>query len=374
MVVFKKRLCSDLLNPMRAHTYVGVVSRFVVILHVTIILMLSTTARAQSAKPDSLRSALMMTTNDTLKIVILTRLTEYYSETSPDSSFAYSNELARVANRLSYKLEEANAQLMMGYALLNNGNYPRSLRALLSGLGIAENPKSDKIKLPHKYYRQMSLFGTPFNIETQRLNTVMMACHFLGILYSNTDDHNKALEFLSRALDAAMQTKNDGYTALVYSVKGRIYRSMNNNDSALHCLLKAYRLTANEDYQGPRATIILNLAQSYLARGDSSRAIHYIRNALTVSAAEEYVRGVIAGELLLSDLYRKRNLLDSSLYFGREGLALSKKLNAPDLLQRSYSALASYYRTTHNPDSTIKYIDLVNEMNARNFNAKQAQE
>ena len=359
---------------MRAHTYVGVVNCCVVILAVTIILLLSTTARAQSAKPDSLRSALMMTTNDTLKVVILTRLTEYYSETNPDSSFTYGNELARVANRLSYKLDEANAQLLMGYALLNKGIYPRSLRALLSGLAIAENPESDKIKLPHKYYGQMDIFGTLFNIETQRLSTVMMACHFLGILYSNANDYNKALDFLSRSLDAAMQTKNDGYMALVYSTIGRIHRSMNNNDSALHCLENAYRLTAKDDYQGPRATIILNLAQTYLALRDSSRAISYIRDAIVASSTEEYFRGVIAGELLLSDLYRKRNLLDSSLYFGREGLALSKQMNAPDLLQRSYAALASYYRTTHNPDSTIKYIDLVNEMNARNFNAKQAQE
>jgi signal transduction histidine kinase len=83
---------------------------------------------------------------------------------------------------------------------------------------------------------------------------------------------------------------------------------------------------------------------------------------------------VIAGELLLSDLYRKRNLLDSSLYFGREGLALARRMNAPDLLQRSYTTLASYYRTTLNLDSTIKYIDLANEMSAKNFNAKQAQE
>ena len=50
-----------------------------------------------------------MTTNDTLKIVILTRLTDYYSETNPDSSYAYGNELARVANRLSFKLDEAHA-------------------------------------------------------------------------------------------------------------------------------------------------------------------------------------------------------------------------------------------------------------------------
>src|SRR4026208_2212601 len=83
-------------------------------------------AQPQLAKPDSLRSALRLTTNDTLKIVILTKLTEYYSETNPDSSFAYANELARVANRLSYKLDEASAQLMMGYALLNKRNYPRS--------------------------------------------------------------------------------------------------------------------------------------------------------------------------------------------------------------------------------------------------------
>ena len=374
VVVFNKRLRSDLLTSILAKTYVGAINCCVVILAVTTVLMLSTTARAQWAKPDSLRSALTMTTNDTLKIVILTRLTEYYSETSPDSAFEYSNELGRVANRLSFKLDEANAQLMIGYALLNKGNYPRSLRALLSGLAIAENPESDKIKLPRKYYSQMYLFGTPFNIETPRLNTVMMACHFLGILYSNAHDYRKALYFLSRSLNTAMQTKNHGYMALVYSVMGRIYRTMNNNDSALHCLENAYRLTAKEDYQGPRATIILNLAQSYLVRGDSSRAIHFIRNALAASSAEKYFRGVIAGELLLSDLYRKRNILDSSLYFGREGLVLAKQMNAPDLLQRSYAALASYYRTTHNLDSTIKYIDLVSEMNAKNFNAKQAQE
>ena len=134
----------------------------------------------------------MTTTNDTLKIVILTRLMEYYSETSPDSSYDYGNELTRVANRLSYKLDEAYAQLMMGYALLNKGSYPRSLRALLSGLAIAENPESDKIKLSHKYYSQMKFFGTPFNIETQRLNTVMSACYFLGILYYNADDHRQS--------------------------------------------------------------------------------------------------------------------------------------------------------------------------------------
>jgi tetratricopeptide (TPR) repeat protein len=244
IVEFKKRLLSSLLNPMRAQTYVGVINCCVVILIVTITLMLSTSARAQLAKPDSLRSALMMTTNDTLKVIILTRLTEYYSETNPDSSFAYGNELARVANRLSYKLDEANAQLLMGYALLNKGIYPRSLRTLLSGLAIADSPESDQIKMPHKYYSQMSLFGTQFNIETPRLGTVMMACHFLGILYTNANDYNKALEFLSRGLDAAMQTKNDGYMALIYSAMGRIHRSMNNNDSALLYLEKAYRLVA----------------------------------------------------------------------------------------------------------------------------------
>jgi hypothetical protein len=170
-IVFKKRLRSD---PLRAQTYVGVVNCWVVIVAVTTGLMLSTTARAQ---PDSLRSALMMTTNDTLKIVVLTRLAEYYCETSPDSSYAYCNELARVANHLSYKLDEAHAQLMIGYALLNKGNYPRSLRALLSGLAIAGDPESDKIKLSHRYYSQMTLFLTPFNTDTQRLNTVMVACH-----------------------------------------------------------------------------------------------------------------------------------------------------------------------------------------------------
>ena len=111
MVVFNKRLRSDLLTPILAKTYVGLVNCYVVIFVVTTVLMLSSTARAQLAKPDSLRSALTITTNDTLKIVLLTKLTDYYSETNPDSSFAYANELARVANRLSFKLDEAHARV-----------------------------------------------------------------------------------------------------------------------------------------------------------------------------------------------------------------------------------------------------------------------
>jgi len=355
--------------------YVRAAVRCVCALTITAGVMWSPTAKAQFlANADSLKAVLRATTNDTLKIVILTRLTEDYCEVNSDSTYTYGTELVGVARRLSYKLDEAHAHCLLGYAMLNQGNYPRSLRALLAGLAIAENPESDKIKLPHTYYSQMNFFGIPFDIENQRLNTVMMVYHFLGILYNNADDHRKALEFFSRSVDVAKQTKNDGYIAMVYSAVGRIYRSMNNNDSALHFLVNAYKLSAKEDYQGPRGTIILNLAQSYLASGDSSLAILYLRKALAVSSAEGYSRGVIAGELLLSDLYRKRNLLDSSLYFGREGLALAKRMDAPDLLQRSYSALGSYYRTTHNLDSTIKYIDLVNEMNTRNFNAKQAQE
>jgi signal transduction histidine kinase len=262
---------------------------------------------------------------------------------------------------------------MMGYALLNSGNYPRSLRASLSGLAIAEDPESGKTLLPEKYYAQMYLFGTRVNVNTQRLNTIMVANYFLGIMYTNVNLH-KALAFLSRSLDIAVQTENHGYLALVYSAMGRIYRNLGNNDSAMICAINAYELASQREFTGPRATTLFNLARTYLAQGDTAQAIRITKSAIPASAEESYYRGIVAGTLLLSDLYRSSHRIDSSLFFAREGLVVAKQVNAPDLLQRSFAALASYYRTTRNLDSVIKYIDLVNEISARSFNAKQAQE
>jgi len=334
-------------------------------------LCLALAANAQQSVVDSLRAALGATTNDTIKVVLLANLTEVYSEISPDSSYNYSIALLNLARKLSFRLNEANAQSFMAYAYLNNGDFPRSLRTLLSALAITEDPESESRVLPRKYYAQMIFWGTRPNFNTPRINAMYETLFILGILYSNVN-YSKALDFMKQALRLAEDTGNRGYVGAIYSGLSRVYMYMNKPDSALHFGMAAYELLKR--YNGPRATVVLNLGRTHLAIGDSASAVKYVKEAVNTSIYEGYFRGIVAGNLLLSNLYKKTNGQDSSLHFAYEGLAIAKQLNSPDLLERSYTVLASIYNASNARDSTIKYLSLVNEMNGKRFNAKQAQE
>src|SRR6202035_3592262 len=87
---------------------------------------------AQARYIDSLQNNLKITQNDTMKLMQLIALAEVYSETKPDSSFYFTEQLLTVSQKLKFRLHEAYAYSQMAYALLNMGNYPRSLQILLS--------------------------------------------------------------------------------------------------------------------------------------------------------------------------------------------------------------------------------------------------
>jgi two-component system, NtrC family, sensor kinase len=335
-----------------------------------ILLVISVCGRAEQPNIDSLRTEIQNARNDTLKLVLLSIMSEAYAEISPDSSYYYGNQLAILSRTLKFRLNEAEGELRMGYALLNMVNYPRSLQAFLSALAVAEDPASERNVLPWKYLKQ-----TPFNeANMPRLNVLTEIHHLLGILYGNANNYSKDIYHEMQALRITEQTGNLPYMSLIYSAMGRVYLATNRQDSALYCGKKAYELAVQSGYKKYLGTILFNLGRTYLAQGDRVMAIKHMKAALTASIEQGYYRGVVAGNLLLSDLYRQSDYPDSSLYFARKGLAMANQVNTPDLLRRSYEALTTFYKAAGESDSTVKYQELVIEMNGQIFNSKQAQQ
>src|SRR4026208_1718184 len=101
-------------------------------------------AGAQDYFIDSLKKEISITQNDTVKLAILRNIARIYSEINPDSALNYAEKSLSISRRLNFKLEEANALREMGYALMNMGNYPRSLQIVFSAIAITEDPKSEK--------------------------------------------------------------------------------------------------------------------------------------------------------------------------------------------------------------------------------------
>src|SRR5688572_23506206 len=99
---------------------------------------------AQRFQIDSLRREAKITTNDTIRLVRLKSISDYFSELNPDSSYYYAEQSLNLSRKLNLKLDEAGSLRQMGYALQNKGNYPRSLQLLFSAINILEDPKSEK--------------------------------------------------------------------------------------------------------------------------------------------------------------------------------------------------------------------------------------
>ncbi|MFI5152507.1 MAG: ATP-binding protein [Chitinophagales bacterium] len=328
---------------------------------------------AQDAQIDSLRDAIGKTANDTLQLQILGTLADIYTEIRTDSALYYAEQELGMAKKLQFKLNECYALQQMGYALMNLGNYAVSLRTHLSAITIAEDPASENNILPDKYVYGEDLYANAKTPHLKRLDKIARMHLYVGILYGNAFNYEKEkLHYLqSRAMSEI--TGNVLLASYCDGVLSRAYLYLNMHDSALLVAQKAYEESERVSYRKYQGSILLNFARVHAAMHRQDLAIEYYRKALAVSREYGYLRGMVASNLALADIYLRNGLKDSSFFFTQEALKTAEELKAPTLLVRSYNRLVDYFRTSHVNDSVVKYQDLVIQTNDSVFNAKQAQ-
>ena len=125
-------------------------------------------AQSQQYYLDSLKREIAVSGNDTIRLIRLRNMARVYSEINPDSAYSYAEKLLTLSHALDLKLDEANALREMGYALMNMGNYPRSLQTILSAIKIAEDPKSEE-RILKGNYSEDALVKRNASPEAQRL-------------------------------------------------------------------------------------------------------------------------------------------------------------------------------------------------------------
>lgn len=323
---------------------------------------------------DSLKSRLRSAKTDTAQLILLGSIAYNYAELNPDSAFVYANRMLVLAKKMKLPLEECFALSEMGYALINLGNYPRSLQTLLTAAAIADDPASEK--------NLLSAASTPIDAYSdrtvaprlQRLTKQARAFQYLGILYGNSGNLGKAVEYYQSAIHKAELANNKRILSIAYTTLGRTYLSLNKKDSALWCADKAYEYAIKGGFQKYMGSILLNQGRVYMALGRQMEARNIFFAALQASADHKYYRGIAATNLALADIHKQLSEQDSVLYYIHKGLAVARYLNAPDLYLRSYKALAEYYKMAHISDSVVKYQSHIIKINDSLFNSKQAQD
>ncbi len=339
-----------------------------------ILLVIVKLVAAQQSNIDSLKDEAAFSKNDTIKLILLEKIANVYSEINPDSAYYYAGKMVAITRKLNLKLEEVVGLGEMGYALLNMGNYPRSLQTFLSAISIAEDPDSEKNILPAQYPATDDFTDRSLPARLQRLANLSRILQYAGVLYGNSGNYEKGLFYYKTAIPLAEESNNLRILSITYATMGRVYFLLKYQDSALISLQKAYGYAIEAGYKRYLGSISLNMGRVYTAMGKQQTAKEYYQKALKASTEHDYTRGIVASNLVLADVYKQAGNTDSVFYYIQNGLAAARYLNAPDLLLRCYTSLSDFYKKTGNSDSIVKYQSLIIKINDSLFNSKQAQQ
>jgi two-component system NtrC family sensor kinase len=329
---------------------------------------------SQNRYIDSLQHELSVADNDTMRFILFGRIADVYTEINSDSAFYYAEKAIPYTKKMQFKLEEETALGVMGYAQINLGNYPRSLEYFLSAIELASDVSSEKRVVPSSYPSIDEFTDRLGSPRLQRLTKLSRIYQDAGILYGNLGNYEKALYYYKTALPLAEESQDLKLVSITYNTLGRAYLSLKHVDSSLFCLQKAYDIAVKSGYNRYVGSILLNTGRVYLAKGQVNTATDFFKKAIEESERHFYFRGVAAGNLYLAEAFEETGHPDSTLFYLRSALPVAEYLNAPDLFQRTYTALAKYYRSVKNNDSAVKYQSLIIKISDSLFNRKQMQQ
>ncbi|HSU27238.1 MAG TPA: tetratricopeptide repeat protein, partial [Chitinophagaceae bacterium] len=331
-------------------------------------------ANSQKSLIDSIRHELRIAPNDTIRLLRYMDLVRTYAEVNPDTSYFYGEKALNISRYLGLRIDEGHAMAEMGYALLNAGNYPRSLQTFIASLAIAEEKSSEQKVLKGEYKTLDEFYDRQEDPHMQRIELIARIRQYMGILYLNAGNFQKSLDNYNVSRDLAEETGNKYLQSIIYSTIGRVYLSLKMPDSAMAAEQHAYDIGVEIGLKKYMGSILLNLARIHAFQGNDSLAQVYFRKARQKSAEQSYFRGVVSSSLFIADYFKRMGNADSSLYYIESALDVARGLNSPDLLLRGYTALADHYKLNRNSDSAVRYQSMIIQINDSLFNSKQAQQ
>jgi signal transduction histidine kinase/DNA-binding response OmpR family regulator len=350
------------------------------LLSLSLFLLLSILLPAQVIV-DSLQLALGNAIVDSIKIKILHNLFEEYKNSSP----LLAKQTVERAIRLSEEIRDERLQVISHnqYASLmiaqvhpdsaialyqNNLHHAETisfqmgqLQALL-GLGTCYWRKGDFIIA--KEYQQKHLdIATRTNEEA----SIAASYRFLGTIYSETADYNKATEMFVLA-----SRKYERLGMIVEAAESRDYvafvqRRLGNYEIAKDYILRSDSLYSRLDYLPGMAWTQYNLGVIYKNTGDLDNALPHVLRGLVIYEQLGDVKRIGYGHYTMGSLLSKKENFTLALDHYQKAIQFSDKVGDSINIAYTYSAIGDNYQQLHQYEKAkefyLKTLLIANTMN-----------
>ena len=305
---------------------------------------------------DSVRTVLKHTTNDTLKMSIFYELSGYYTELNKDTSMYYAELQLQSAKNLEQPLWAADAYFQIAYLSYNFGNYPKSFDAIVQGLAITQDEKSEKNNW------RIKTFSGDGSAYKARLFIAAALHQIFAFLYNSTDNVPKAVEHYNTAIELAEKVDNKAELSLDYMSLGGVYSDMGKLDTALIIQNEARRYAIESNYKIYMGYILNEIGNIFFLRNQYDSAGNYYRQSLRESIEQYNVTDEINANLSLSKWSRKTGHADSSLVYTREALRRAQSLGLASTRATVYNEFFAVFKALGNRDSAYAYLQLAKSL------------
>ena len=306
-------------------------------------------AEPNDREADSLLMIYRTTSSDTLKMEVSRMLGFYYHEKNTDSALFFQTQQLELAQKLRFRLWEADAFELCGFIYRNMDQYPVSLQYFQEAMRIVEDPKSEKNSWKPEV---LSIAGTPF---AARL-TILAFIHIdIGGLYNKTGNAKKELENFKESVRLAKDLNDNILLSLGYGSIGSVFSDKNMLDSALYYFQLEQKYTEESGYYKYYGSTFNNIGMLYFKQGDYKNAKTYYYKAINSSQKIGNTRTLGSVYIDLAELFLQVDQPDSSLYYARNGLHISEVTKLPRLELSAFKMLTKIFAYKGFLDSAYFY-------------------
>ena len=301
---------------------------------------------------DSLQLLLTKTNNDTLRMSIYRDLGIHYVEIKKDTAIHFLEKQIALANKLNLKLWEADGYALLTYAATKSGNYINSMNALLQGLKIAEDKKSEK-NIWH--LSKFSINNDPHKARLLVLASLhLQAGHLYRLMQKIEQEKSNYLE----CLKLAEKIKDPTFSHFGSHMLGGTYIDLNKLDSALLFEKKALDYSDQSGYKKYRGQIFEFIGIIYMKKGQFGLAKKYFYQGIKTNIEQNNLPFLANIDVLLADLFKKTGEADSSIIYSKRALAIYKDVGELPGVLSAYRSISDTYKIQNKIDSAFFYQEL----------------
>ncbi|PZR39567.1 MAG: hypothetical protein DI538_06575 [Azospira oryzae] len=337
------------------------------ILFVIVAVSTATISNAQ-AKLDSLETALSKAESDSVRIVLLNKLTDAYLYVDYTKAEAFANEATRLSEQKDWAWAKSESYKRMSYLATLHGNYTTALKydnqrlpltialkdsaQIANAMNVLGNTYFNLGEYDDSYYYFTQSYKTRPRADSLQLT---IALHNVGTVFKELGQFDVALEHLELSQKISRQIKDEDGEAYSLDEIGGVYLLQKKFDEAEKALLTSLSITRARGIRTLEPKTLNKIAHLYLDKGALDKSLAYFDSSAMLHKKSSNSFGLAEASLGTGKVFLKQGQYKEAMKLFEETLDTSRKMNARLLEIECFSELSKLHELQGDFKQSLKY-------------------